>query len=309
MDNKFGTRLLESEEQVFEQNAWDNVNWTDEQRQRAIDIVNVQRLKPVPEDMREKYKREAAEYWNTFYEHNKQNFFKERHWFRLEFPELFSRQSSSTADENGSRDVYRIFEVGCGTGSSVFPILNSFQEAGDNDVMIYACDFSQVAVDLVRSNPAYDTAKCKAFQFDLTSIEDSVDLPEDGSLDIILMVFVLSAITPAKMPMVLQRLYRLLKPGGLLCFRDYGRHDLAQLRFKSGRLLDDNFYVRGDGTMVYFFELDEMARLATDAGFDVELNTCDQRLLVNRSKKLTMYRRWIQGKYRKPCITAPNADR
>lgn len=105
-------------------------------------------------------------------------------------------------------------------------------------------------------------------------LADKQNLPEGvepGSIDIIVMIFVLSALHPNEWRQAVSNVYRvsalatfldithqssqMLRPGGMVLMRDYGRHDLTQLRFKEDRLLDDNLYVRGDGTRVYFFTL------------------------------------------------------
>ncbi|XP_058440875.1 serine/threonine-protein kinase tousled-like 2 isoform X3 [Marmota monax] len=159
------------------------------------------------------------------------------------------------ADEfPGSSATYRILEVGCGVGNTVFPILQTNNDPG---LFVYCCDFSSTAVELVQTNSEYDSSRCFAFVHDFCDEDQNYPVPGD-SVDVIILIFVLSAVLPDKMQKAINRLSRLLKPGGMMLLRDYGRYDMAQLRFKKGQCLSENFYVRGDGTRVYFFTQVEM---------------------------------------------------
>ncbi|XP_075385444.1 tRNA N(3)-cytidine methyltransferase METTL8, mitochondrial isoform X2 [Tenrec ecaudatus] len=197
----------------------------------------------------------------------------------------------------GGSATFRILEVGCGAGNSVFPILNILQNMPGS--FLYCCDFSSEAVELVKSHPSYRAAQCSAFVHDVCA--DGVAYPfPDGTLDVGLLVFVLSSVHPDRMQSVVNRLSKLLKPGGMLLFRDYGRYDKTQLRFKKGCCLSENFYVRGDGTRAYFFTRGEVHTIFCKAGLDEKQNLVDRRLQVNRKKQVKMHRVWVQGKFQKP---------
>lgn len=131
------------------------------------------------------------------------------------------------------------------------------------------------------------------------------DLPEEvreSEIDVVTMIFVLSAISPEKMRVVVERLWHCLRPGGFVIFRDYGLLDMTQMRFvaKKGRKLADNFYVRADGTRTFFFELDFVRQLFEATGFRVIDLAFDTRELRNRKRKLSMYRVWACAKLQKP---------
>ncbi|XP_057717356.1 tRNA N(3)-methylcytidine methyltransferase METTL2 isoform X1 [Corythoichthys intestinalis] len=312
---QFGTRFLTDPRQVFQHNAWDNVEWTEEQEAAAKSKVQ-ENSQPLPAEKQEDFDSRANEYWNDFYTIHENRFFKDRHWLFTEFPELApaplhpdgsgSCHSSRSGphpcvvplnptDFPGSSASYRILEVGCGVGNTVFPILKTNNDPG---LFVYCCDFSSTAVELVKANPEYDPGRCFAFVCDLSDDGAAYPVP-DGSLDVVVLIFVLSALHPDKMRASVSRLARLLKPGGVMLLRDYGRYDMAQLRFKKGRCLSDNFYVRGDGTRVYFFTQDELHDIFSEAGLHKVQNLVDRRLQVNRGKQLTMYRVWIQCKYQR----------
>ncbi|XP_041806321.1 mRNA N(3)-methylcytidine methyltransferase METTL8 [Chelmon rostratus] len=195
----------------------------------------------------------------------------------------------------GQHASFKILEVGCGVGNSVFPIVNSIKET---NAFLYCCDFSPCAIQLVKDHPDYDDSVCHAFVHDICEEMASFPFPPH-SLDVILTVFVLSSIHPDRIQGVVNRLSTYLKHGGIFLFRDYGRYDFSQLRFKKGRCLSENFYTRGDGTCVYFFTKEEVHGLFSNAGLEEVQNLEDRRLQVNRGKKVAMHRVWMQSKYRK----------
>ncbi|KAI0690481.1 methyltransferase [Cytidiella melzeri] len=251
----FGSRLLTDEADVWSQNAWDHVPPPDDQGEVIAAALAKQRSAPVPEDEKAKYHDKPAKHWDNFYKMNTSNFFQSRKWLHLEFPELVEAAQAEAGP-------LVLVEIGCGTGSAVFPLLSANKNPR---LALRAYDYSNHAVKLVQTNSLYISppiGSIKAAVWDLSSAELPPEM-EPASVDIVTMIFVLSALHPHEWSQAIANVYRLLKPGGLVLFRDYGRHDLTQLRFKGGRLLDENFYIRGDKTRVYFFELDELALLFT----------------------------------------------
>ena len=140
--------------------------------------------------------------------------------------------------------------------------------------------------------------RCHAFVCDVSQDEWASVPFSPSSLDVVILLFVMSALDPEDMARAVANIEKYLKPGGRVLFRDYGRYDLAQLRYKPGKCLSDNFYVRGDGTKCYFFDEEDVKKLF-EANFKLEQCKVDRRLQVNRGKQLKMYRVWLQCRFSK----------
>lgn len=246
----------------------------------------------------DRFNSNPAKWWNLFYKNNTSNFFKNRKWLQQEFPVL----DEITKEDAGPQ---LILEIGAGAGNTAFPILANNKNP---QLKVHACDFSKTAVDVMRNHESYDPKHVQADVWDAAGDEMPPGI-EDGTVDVAIMIFIFSALSPTEWSKAVDNVYRLLKPGGLVLFRDYGRGDLAQVRFRKGRYLEENFYIRGDGTRVYFFETDQLTEIwsgadgkdgeATTPKFAIEKLDADRRMLVNRAKKLKMYRCWLQGRFRK----------
>jgi len=267
----------------------------------------------------EKYKQDLVKNWDRFYRRNEVNFFKDRHWTCKEFEELgaetpvndigLSPRSPSDLDSKPRR---LIVEIGCGVGNALMPILKTHSDldAICVDASSRAIEFlcarassSGIKIDhtLDGSSPLETDRLFRAAVWDITEgpLPASICVPE--SADFLLLLFVLSAIPPEFHADVISRCAKALKPGGRLLFRDYGRYDMAQLRFARTKKskMGDNFYVRQDGTFAYYFLIDEIRKLFKDGGLEEVASSLVLREFKNRKTEISMRRVWIQASFQK----------
>ncbi|WJX12843.1 hypothetical protein P8452_03296 [Trifolium repens] len=271
--------------------------------------------------------------WKQFHtRHSTGKFFKERRYLLKEFPELLS---SSPSNSNP-----KLLEVGCGNGSTILPILRAnknivvyacdcsnetLEKAKEiitaNAVDLFKHRFHTFCCDVSTNGfpnwLACNTCKdqflqkqsCCLSDFKVDNglhLRDSCSSDEFdgcvGGVDFITLIFTLSAVPLERMPRSIKECFTVLKPGGMVLFRDYGLYDMTMLRFESDKRVGFREYMRSDGTRSYFFCLNTVRNLFLDAGFiELELDYCCVKS-VNRKKGKSMRRVWVHGKFQKPAL-------
>jgi len=235
----------------------------------------------------DRFEANASKNWDDFYKTNTTNFFKDRHWILREFPEL------ETWRKTNPEKQMQILEIGCGVGNTTFPVLEEI-----SNCFFHSFDFSATAVKLLKENTSFDPAKCNAFVLDVVH----QDIPvKDNSIDIVIIIFVLSAISPEHFQSIVAKIHKALVPGGYVLIRDYGKGDMAEARFENSskvKKISESFYVRKDGTRAYYFSIEEMETLFAKQ-FDIVTNQFITRQIQNKKESLTMDRKWIQSTFRK----------
>lgn len=216
---QFGSRFLNQDDNVFKHNAWydqrsylpmtilnknfvilfirDNVQWDEEQEQKALESVRKNSEVTLTVDELEKYENDANQFWDAFYDIHQNKFFKDRHWLFTEFPEL-KGSNAPESNENNKNDTQemKIFEIGCGVGNTIFPIL---KYNDDKNLRLYGGDFSSKAIDILQNHAEFDANRCQVFVLDATNVQwDDIVPFKENSIDIIVLIFVLSAIHPDK---------------------------------------------------------------------------------------------------------------
>jgi len=123
-----------------------------------------------------------------------------------------------------------ILETGCGNGKTL-------RSLGPNAIGI---DISPTAVKLAGPSAL---------------VGDICSLPfKDAVFDIIFCWHVLGHLPVSSRKTAADELLRVLKPGGFLYFKDFSRNDY---RYGKGIEVEPSSFLRGDGIVTHYFELEE----------------------------------------------------
>ena len=251
-----------------------NYEWSEEMSEKAQTIID-QDESLMTEEKITKLENYQRLHWDVFFKNNKDHAYKDRHYIRYEFTDL--------TEAIQSKQECTLLDYGCGTGAGFYPLAKDL-DTNFEYLRVNACDISKTAVRLLKEHEMFKEDRIEAHQCDL--VNDEIPF-EPKTADFCLILFVLSAITPEKYPLVLAKLADQMKPGGVVYFRDYGRYDMAQLRFakRGNQKLGDNFYLRTEHkTRAYYFALEEVTEMFANAGFEMIENKFCHRVIENRKE-------------------------
>mmetsp|Transcript_8224 Transcript_8224/g.15245 ORF Transcript_8224/g.15245 Transcript_8224/m.15245 type:complete len:306 (+) Transcript_8224:775-1692(+) len=226
-----------------------------------------------------------ADKWEVFYQSHTNKFFKTRSYLANAFPVIVER-TNSLRDQD-----FSISELGCGAGASIIPLLQLVP-----NIRAHVVDVSATAVESLQAQLGCLQDRCKVGVCDI--VRDVLPMSE-MSMDFVLCVFTLSAITPSDHFCVLEKAIKLLKPGGYFLLRDYGLYDMVQTRCQVR--LGENQYLKQDGIQCYFFSKEYFETLVSKLSEDVEivqLKYCTVRN-INRKKQQNIDRVFLNVMLRK----------
>jgi methyltransferase-like protein 6 len=285
----------------------------------------------------------CAEQWDRYYRQNSINGYKDRHYLLREFTELQAalevlkgRAGMVTTCENANiaapaqqvnADAVTFVEIGCGVGNAMIPIIDEFADIPLRDFKAYGFDISKVAVDLlqekIRQSPTtLGSGRLTAVPHDLADYE--LPFSEEfirSPIRFGTIIFVLCSVPVPKQQVFVDRVARLIAPGGVVFVRDYCVGDLAQARFTEGKRfapaiassspaastsVDEaassaalsSTYLRSNGTLSHFFTVESLTKLFVNTGRFRVLQAVEvDRVAENRRAGAVMNRKFVQARF------------
>ena len=233
---------------------------------------------------------EERKNWESFFvNHKSGNFFRPRNYLILEFSKWFSTLFLCAESKWSSVTVT---EVGCGYGCSMYPLLKAIPRLAT----YIATDYSATALAILRENAAFDGSRSRPVIWDVTLPPNITETALQLS-NVILCVFALSAVRPEHHISAFCNMSSVLKPGGVILFRDYGVHDMTMYRHKTRH--SENLFERSDRTLAYYFSVEYVQQIANMSGLSVielEYATIEVR---NRKLTKSMKRVFVHAVFRK----------